>query len=145
MIEVCAKFHLKESLFFPMWRVFPVHHTCLSTTHMLYIVCFCVCFTVVHTDTAPPVMWPAGCVWRNQLFPPGQNDIPEDPVFCQQSGGKLEFGQIHCLSLQWPAYLVKSSIANVLNNDLLTELVVLLRTSTDSKLYLLNMAFNILL
>lgn len=84
----------------------------LSLLHCkLILCCFCLVSTLgcpVSADAPPAVLWPAGRFWRHQLLPPGQDDLLEDPVLCQQSGGEPEPDQIHSLPLQRPAYLVET-------------------------------------
>uniref|UniRef100_A0AAZ3SKG1 Uncharacterized protein n=1 Tax=Oncorhynchus tshawytscha TaxID=74940 RepID=A0AAZ3SKG1_ONCTS len=42
---------------------------------------------------------------ENHLFPPGQDDLPEDPVICQQSGGVPQADQMLSFPLQRPAHM----------------------------------------
>ena len=85
-------------------------HLCKNNSISHHSVCFsvCVCVCVVFADTAPAVMWPAGCVWGHQLLSAGQDDLPEDPVLCQQGGAESQPGEVHRLPLQRSAHLVRA-------------------------------------
>lgn len=58
-----------------------------------------VCFFSVSANSPLAIMRPAGHLWRHQLLSTGQDDVPEDPVVCQQSGREPHSHQIYSLPL----------------------------------------------
>lgn len=72
-------------------------HFCCVSLRLYLCLCVLILGFPVSADSPLAVLRSAGCIWRHQLLPTGQDDLPEDPVLRQQSGGEPQPDQIHSL------------------------------------------------